>query len=53
MLAHKVFKAVGWKIKSGAKRQLINGREDSEKSASGQFSMLMAQVLTDLVIPSS
>jgi len=41
------------KIKSAEKRQLVNGREDGEKSALGQFSMLMALVLADQAIPSS
>ena len=53
MLGYKVFNAVGFKIKSGAKRQLVNGGKDGEKSASGQLAMLVVQVLTGLAIPSS
>jgi hypothetical protein len=41
------------KIKSGAEQQLVNGREDGEKSVWGQFSMLMVQVLIGPTIPSS
>jgi hypothetical protein len=51
MLGYKVFNAVGFKIKSGAKRQLVNGGKDGEKSASGLFSMLIIQVLTGPAIP--
>jgi len=54
MFAHKGFKAVGWAKSSLARSGNSSmGGKTGEKSASGQFSILMVLALADLAIPSS